>query len=242
MKNSDQQISFSIVIPAFNEEKSIEKTLSLITNKLENLFFEIIIINDGSTDKTRKVLEREVEKYNNLKIINYQKNKGKGYAIKQGFIEAKGDFILMTDMDLSTPIETIFEWKEYLKKYDVLVGSRLLKTDKKIVHGPIYRQILRKLAFFIRKILFDIEIHDTQCGFKIFKKEIAKQIANKMTIDRYGADLEKIIIASKLTNKIKELPVDWIFEDKSKIKIFRDSFKTLREWLKIRSNLSRNFY
>jgi dolichyl-phosphate beta-glucosyltransferase len=230
---------FSIIIPAFNEEKSIENTIKKIRKGLQNESHEIIVVDDGSTDKTLEILKKN--KY--IKIIHLDKNKGKGFALKTGFLKAQGDFVVMIDVDLSTPIETLLEIKNDILSNDVVIGSRLLKTNKEIIQGPISRRVIRQLSRILRKILFNIEIQDTQCGFKIFKNEIAKKIANKMTIDRFGADLEKIIIAHKLTNKIKEVPVKWTHDkNSSTVNLISDSFKTFKEWLKIRSNLRKELY
>jgi dolichyl-phosphate beta-glucosyltransferase len=233
----------SIVIPAYNEELRIENTILKINNKLKNILYEIIVVDDGSFDNTKQILNKMSKENANFKYISYDKNQGKGFALKTGFKEAQGDFVLMIDADLSSPIETIFELEKELENYDVIIGSRLLKSNKTIIHGPISRKILRKLTFLLRKILFDIEITDTQCGFKIFKNKIAKEISEKLTINRFGADLEKIIIASKLTNKIIEVPVSWEFEpNSSKIKIIKDSFRTIKEWIKIKNNIIKGIY
>lgn len=234
---------FSIIIPVYNEEKRIENSINQIKDKLKKIEYEIIIVNDGSTDNTQNILENLEKKYKDIKIISYSKNRGKGYALRQGFMKAQGEFVLMIDADLSTPIETIFDLEKELEEYDVIVGSRLLKTNKTIIHGPISRRILRRISFWIRKLLFNLEITDSQCGFKIFKNTIAKKIAEKMTIDRYGADLEKLIIAHNLTKKIIEVPVSWEFEsNNSKINILKDSWRTLKEWVKIKNNIRKNLY
>ncbi len=234
---------FSIVIPAFNEEARIEFAVHKINEKIKDVLHEIIIVDDGSTDATREILERIRTLSNTVKVIHLSQNKGKGFALKIGFLEASGTYVLMTDADLSTPIETIFDLEEDLEKYDILIGSRLLKSDKKIEKGPISRRIIRRISRLIRKVLFNIDVTDTQCGFKIFTNKSAKEIAQRMTIDRYGADLEKVVIAQKLGFKIKEVPVDWLYDEKnSKINLLKDSYKTLREWIKIKENLIQNKY
>ncbi len=242
MKTDHKQNSFkyvfSIIIPAFNEEFRIEKSVEKIFSTLKGASYELILIDDGSSDNTWKILTQIKNSYSDIKIIKLKENRGKGFAIKTGFQNADGKYILMTDADLSTPIETLFELETNLNKYDVLIGSRIINSEKTVSHGPISRKILRKISRIIRKILFNIDINDTQCGFKIFRNQVAKEIAHKMTIDRYGADLEKIIIAKKLGYKIKEIPVSWIFDgEHSKIHLFKDSYKTLKEWLKIKLNL-----
>lgn len=245
MKNNKDSFLyiFSIIIPAFNEEFRIEKSIKKIASTLQGASYEIIIIDDGSIDNTWNLLKKIKEEYKNIKIIKLSKNKGKGFAIKTGFENAEGKFILMTDTDLSTPIETLFELENDLKTHDVLIGSRILNSQKTVLHGPISRRLLRKISRIIRKILFNIDISDTQCGFKIFTNQAAKEIARRMTINRYGADLEKIIIAKKLGYKIKEIPVSWFFDgEHSKINIYKDSYKTLKEWFKIKLNLLNQKY
>lgn len=235
---------FSIVIPAYNEEHRIEKTIEYIQNALATTSCEILVIDDGSTDKTRDIINSLLKRFpSNLKNIILKENFGKGFAIKQGFLAATGEFILMTDADVSTPIETLFELENELKEYDVLIGSRLLKSKKIIVQGPFSRKIVRFISRVLRKFLFNVHISDTQCGFKIFRNKAAKEIASLMTINRYGADLEKIIIARRLNYKIKEVPVSWIFDkENSKINLVRDSYRTFKEWLQIRVNIFRKKY
>lgn len=234
---------FSIIIPAFNEEARIERTIEKIKKTLKGASYELIIVDDGSTDNTKKIISELCLNNPYLSCISLNKNKGKGFALKKGFLRAQGTYILMTDADLSTPIETIFELEKELQRYDVLIGSRTLDSEKIVIQGPLSRRILRKISRILRKFIFKIDISDTQCGFKIFTNTAAKNIAQRMTIDRYGADLEKIIIAQNLGYKIKEIPVSWVFDgEHSKIHIIKDSYRTLKEWLKIKTNILRNHY
>lgn len=222
---------FSIIIPSYNEENRIFNSIKKIEKELENYPYEIIIVSDGSTDNTVNIVTPLLKE--NIKLIAIEKNTGKGYAVRCGFLQASGQYIVMTDADLSTPIKTLLDIEQYLDKYDIVIGSRLL-DGKKVHHGPITRLILRKISKKIRDFLFKINVQDTQCGFKIFKNICAKNIASLSKINRYGADLEQIIIAQKLGYTIKEIAVPWIFDKKnSKINLITDSFKTLIEWLRL---------
>jgi dolichyl-phosphate beta-glucosyltransferase len=226
---------FSIVIPAYNEEKRILKSIKTIEETLFKYSYEIIVVSDGSTDKTINIVSKHNSEH--IKLIILPQNTGKGNAVKQGFLKAQGQYVVMTDADLSTPINTLLSIVSEIKYHDVVIGSRLISSEG-VHHGPLSRRLLRRATKHIRHLLFDIEITDTQCGFKIFKNHCAKQIAQQSKIKGYGADLEKLILARSFGYSIKEIAVPWKFDqENSKINIFTDSFKTLTEWFRIKINL-----
>jgi len=240
--------SLSIVFPLFNEEKRLLKLLREIKkfsfkNKLN---LEFIFVDDGSTDSSLKLLQN-FKKTNQRKvkfnIISYKRNKGKGYALKKGVLKARNKWILTIDVDLSVKLSQINQWikKKYIKqKIDIYFGSRLLKDSKKDAKN--HRVFMGKTFNFILNILINkklITINDTQCGFKLYKSSLAKKIFRNIKENGYIHDVEVLIISNKKKYTIKELPVNWVHVDGSKINIFRDSFKMFIDIfkLKLRYNL-----
>ena len=224
-------MKLSIVIPVYNEEHNIDNTLKEVIEHVNKKYidYEIIIADDGSTDRTRDV----IKKYKNVVLTNKRINKGKGYSVKEGILMAKGDYILFTDADLSTPIEEVDKFMEFIKKYDIVIGSRALKESK--VNNILYKKILGRIGNFFISFLLVKGIKDTQCGFKLFRKVIAKEIFKRQTINRWGFDFEIIHIAQKKGFKIKEQPVRWIKSRESKVRLI-DYPKTLLELIKIKIN------
>lgn len=233
--------SVSILIPCYNEEKRIEKSLKRVLLYLESkkndLDYEVITINDGSNDKTLEILN----KYNGIKVISYGQNRGKGYAVNQGVLNSNKNLILLTDADLSTPIEELEKFLEISKEgHDILIGSR--KVKESIVTQPKSRRIAGNIFNKITKVLFLGNFYDTQCGFKLFKKDVAKDIFSKAKIEGFAFDVEILHIANKKRYKIKEVPITWVNEGDSKVKVGRDSYRMLRDIIKIRINSLRGKY
>lgn len=230
----------SIVIPAYNEESrigdSLKKIIDYFSKRKEK--YEIIVVNDGSKDKTVDV----VKKFKKVKLINNSTNKGKGFAVKNGVSHAKGDYILFSDADLSTPIQEFEKLISQINKYDVVIGSRRMKGANIKKKQPFHRRFLGKGFGFVVQLLAVWGIDDTQCGFKLFKKEIAKRVFNKQTINGWAFDVEILFITKKLGYKIKEVPVIWIDSaEQSKLKS-SDAIPMFIELLKIRFNWIRGKY
>lgn len=228
-------MKLSIIIPAYNEEKRIASSLKRIYEylKKKKIDYEIIIVNDGSRDKTTEVVRKIKDK--RTRIISHKINKGKGHAVKTGMLAAKGDLLLLSDSDLSTPIEELDKLMEYIKNYDIVIGSRAMKGSDVRIKQAFYKVWLGKLGNKAIQFLVAPGIKDTQCGFKLFKKNVAQRIFKKQTIDRWGFDFEILFIARKLGYTIKEFPVVWINAEGSKVKL-TDYPKTFLELFKIRWN------
>ena len=228
-------VYLSIVIPAYNEEKRIGATLDRIYDyvKTKGYDFEIIVVDDGSVDKTASVVnESRLVEENKVKVLNNGSNKGKGFSVKNGIANSNGEYILFSDADLSTPIEEVDKLFDEIKKgYDIVIGSRGLKDSDVRVHQPWYREIMGKtFNLFVKSVLFK-GFNDTQCGFKLFKGPIAKDIASNLKIDGFAFDAEILYIALKKNYKIKEVPVVWVNSSHSKVspvyeplKMFKDLF------------------
>jgi len=222
----------SIVIPAFNEEKVLEQTLQKITTYLESNFspYEILIIDDGSQDQTTDIARKYKEK--NVRAIQNPKNMGKGFSVKLGVINAKYDPILFTDADLSTPIEETEKFMEEMNNgYDILIASRNIEGAKITVEQPKYRQFLGKGFPILVKNILLLDFKDTQCGFKMFKRDAARKIFPMQTLHRFAFDVEILYIAKTLGYKIKELPVTWVHRKESRVSPIKDSIKMFNGWI-----------
>jgi dolichyl-phosphate beta-glucosyltransferase len=231
--------SNSIIYPIFNEEKRLEKTIKDI-NKFDksnnSLKKEYIFVNDGSTDNTLSIIKNNFRNNKRVKIINYKKNRGKGYALKLGVAHSKNLWILTADSDCSVSNFQLNSWikNNYINnKNYIYFGSRNL--SKSVVKKKLTRTIIGKIFIFLSKFLFQINLLDTQCGFKLYKSTYAKKIFKKILTDGYMHDIEVCIIANKLNLKIIELPVKWTHMPDSKINFFIDSIKIIFNLLKIKN-------
>jgi dolichyl-phosphate beta-glucosyltransferase len=228
----------TIVFPLYNEKRRVESTLKKIKNFYNriNSFPILIFVLDGCKDNTKDLLVENLRKNDLLsfsKIIDYKPNKGIGYAMHQGLKQVKTRYVLFSDFDLATPLSELRNLYSYLPKYDIVIGSRWLDRSK--VKGNIFRKLLSSISIHLIKLMLSIKISDTQCGFKLFKTDIAKRVYAKRQINRFGVDFEIIFIASKKGYSIKEMPVEWRHEKGSKVGIF-DYFKTLKELFRVRWN------
>lgn len=234
------EIYLSVIIPAFNEEKRLPKTLKEIENYLrkQNYNYEIIVVSDGSTDRTCEVVENLRSQIADLKLICEKNNRGKGYGVKIGMLNAQGNFRLFTDADNSTPLKEIEKfWPEFEKGADIVIGSRDLKGAILDPPQPLIRRFVGEVFKYLRKIIVGLwEIQDTQCGFKCLRGEIAEKIFPKCKIERFAFDPEVLIVAKKMGYKITEIPIYWKNDLQSKVK-FKWVVKMAIELLKIRWNL-----
>lgn len=236
----------SVVIPSYNEEGRLPKTLTDIDKylKKQDYDYEILVVNDGSKDRTVEVTKSLIPKIKNLKVTGYKKNQGKGYAVRFGFLEAKGDYRLFTDADNSTSIDQIEKiWPEFKRGFDVVIGSRDIKGAVLSPPQPWIRRVVLGVGFKLyRKIIINLwGIEDTQCGFKCFKKEVIEKVIPKCRINRFAFDSEILIVAKKLGYKIKEIPIYWKNDPESKVK-FKSIFKMAQDLIKIRINLIKRIY
>jgi len=234
-------MKLSVIFPAYNEEKRIPKTLRLTYDYLKKQDYqsEILVVNDGSKDKTGEVINGLKREIPILRFIDNKENKGKGGVVKQGMLEAKGDYRLFSDSDNSTSIdqvENIWPWLE--KGFDIVIGSRDVKGAKLDPPQPFIRKVLFGDSFkLLRKIIIGLwTIQDTQCGFKCFSAKAAKDIFSEATEDGFIFDVEVLILAKKLKYHIKEIPVSWKNSAESKVKL-KNVFKMLFDMLKLRKDL-----
>jgi len=236
----------SVIIPAYNEETRLPKTLEEIDKYLrkKDYQYEIIIVSDGSTDRTCEVVRNLIPKIKGLRLIDEKINRGKGYGVKRGMLEAKGDYRLFTDADNSTSIDHLEKiWPEFKKGFDIIIGSRDIKGAVLDPPQPWLRKLILGEGFKLyRKIIIGLwGIEDTQCGFKCFTKKATEKIFPKCRIDRFAFDPEILVIAKKLGSKIKEIPIYWKNDPESKVK-FKSISKMALDVIKIRLNLIKGLY
>jgi len=236
----------SVIIPAYNEERRLPKTLEEIDKYLrgQSYDYEILVVNDGSKDRTVEVAKSLMLKIRNLKVTGYEKNQGKGYAVRFGMLEAKGEYRIFTDADNSTSIDQIEKiWPELEKGYDIVIGSRDVKGAILDPPQPWLRKVLLGEGFKLyRKIVLNLwGTEDTQCGFKCFTKLATENIFPRCRINRFAFDPEILIIAKKMGYKIKEIPVYWRNDPESKVKP-KWIINMAVDLLKIRFNLIKGMY
>jgi dolichyl-phosphate beta-glucosyltransferase len=235
-------MELSIVVPAYNEGSRIGKTLVRILDFLRarQWTYEIIVIDDGSSDTTAATTAVFADQ--DVRLISNKTNRGKGYSVRRGVFEAQYSNILMSDADLSTPIEEAEKLIAHEQQYDVVIGSRALKDSRVEIHQPWHREYGGKLFNLFVRALAVRGIADTQCGFKLFKKEAARAIFSRQTVERWGFDVEALYVARKLGYKIKEVPVVWRNDSGTKVRFVRDATRMLFDLLKIRWNDIRGVY
>lgn len=227
----------SVIIPAYNEANRIHPTIEAADQYLKERFVnhEIIVVDDGSLDSTFSVLSNLCEKYKKLRVIRNKTNVGKGHAVRMGVLSSEGGLILICDADLSTPIVEIEKLIHWINKgFDIAIGSRALSDSEIDVRQPWYRERMGKIFNILVRLFVLRGFRDTQCGFKLFRSDVAKNIFKRSRIKGYSFDVEVLYIAKRLNYKIKEVPVRWLNSQDSKLSIVKDPLKMIIELFKIR--------
>lgn len=234
-----EKIKLSIIIPCYNEERRFRNEIGHFTSYLKNVKFswEMILVNDGSKDKTLGLMKNLAKNIKNIKILSYQQNRGKGYALAQGVKKSSGKFVLFSDIDHSVSVETVEEFfKQFANGSDIVIASRRMKGSSIEKSQPPIRVFLGKGFSFLVRILIDPKIMDTTCGFKAFKSEVAKNLFNKLTISDWSFDAEIIFLARKYKYTVAQVPVRWKNDPESKVSLKRDVINSLIGLLKIRTH------
>jgi dolichyl-phosphate beta-glucosyltransferase len=229
----------SIVIPAYNESARIEATLREVVAciRSEGWNAEVIVVNDGSTDSTaRQVLDFSVTAPE-VRLLENPGNHGKGYSVRHGMLQARGDIVMFTDADLSAPIhEAVRLFAALGAGADIAIGSRWLDSSRQIHRQPLYRQFFGRCFNLITRMVMGLRFHDTQCGFKAFTRDAAQTVFQLQTIEGWGFDPEILFIATKRHLRIDEVAVSWGHDERTRISYLRDGFHMLREMSIIRWN------
>ena len=239
-------MDLSVVVPTYNEELRIGRSLETITRYLKSSKirkWEIIVVDDGSEDRTSDIVEGWQSKDRRIRIVRNESNKGKGYAVRRGILDAMYPLVLFSDADLATPISELEKFAAYISSgYDIVIASRNIDGARIEVMQPFYRQFLGKGFPLLVELVTGMGFKDTQCGFKLFRAAVAKQIVMLQRINGYCFDVELLWIARKRGYRIKEAPVVWIDQVGSKVNPLRDALNMLTELMEIRLNdLSRKY-
>ena len=232
--------SISIILPFYNEEKRLSKSLnhiSLFLSQNKKLKKEIIFVDDGSVDNSNLIIKRYLKKkFSNsqLKLFHSKENLGKESALKIGVKKARHEWILTADIDMSVPLNKFLKWdkKNLLKNNLIFFGSRDHPNSK--VDSKLLRKILGNILKLINKYLFSISIQDTQCGYKIYKKKMAKKIFSKLKTKGFSHDIELILLSKIEGSNPVELPVEWKHKTNSKLNVLTEPFKMFLSLIKIK--------
>lgn len=213
----------SVIIPSYKEGKRIAENLETCIKYFadKTYDYEFVIVVDGSPDNTAEIARSYADKLKNLRVIDNPENHGKGYVVRQGLLEAKGEYRLFFDADGSTSITHLDKFlPEFQNGYDVVMGSRDIAGSFVQVHQAKYKEVLGDMGNWAIRILLGLWIYpDTQCGFKMLSAKAAEAVASRMVVDRFGFDFEIIVLAKKLGFKIKQMPVRWLNEEGSTVSL-----------------------
>jgi len=230
---------YSIVIPAFNEGRRITATLDKVLAHIarEKWAAEILVVNDGSSDDTAEIVRRYEQNNPAIRLVENPGNRGKGYSVRNGMLNANGEVLLFSDADLSSPIYEAGKLFEAIEAgADVAIGSRWIDSRLQTERQPLYRQLFGRIFNLLNRIILGLGYKDTQCGFKAFTRTSADTIFPRQKIERWGFDPELLFLANKFKLTVREVPVEWAHEGGSKINPVVDGFKMFIEMLRIRWN------
>lgn len=232
----------SIVIPCYNEERRLPRTIDLVLRFAEKHFkrFEIILIDDGSTDKTHAICEHYASIDKRIVCNKPRPNRGKGFSVREGMLLGRMRHILFSDADLSTPIEEIITFNRFAADYEVIIGDR---TNRRLLtkRQPLWRETMGKTFNLIMRMIVGIGFPDTQCGFKLFSKKAAHDIFSHLRTEGFAFDVEVLALAKRLGYKVRAVHVHWENDEESKVNVASDSLKMLKETWHIRQRMQKSF-
>lgn len=230
---------YSIIIPAYNESARLEKTLDRVLAYVsaQKWDAEIIVVNDGSRDRTPDLVREYAEHHSNLRLVENPGNRGKGCSVRNGMLNASGEILLFSDADLSAPIEEAPKLFAAIQSgADIAIGSRWLRPELQTHRQSRLRQLYGRAFNLILRILLGLNFKDTQCGFKAFTRAAAQQIFPQQKIERWGFDPELLFLARKSHLTVVEVGVAWAHDEGTRINPLRDGARMFGEVLKIRWN------
>jgi len=239
-------IDISIIVPAYNEEQRLPPTLERLHAFLSTqpMRYEILVVDDGSKDQTCKVVEEHAARIPHLRLVRQLPNKGKGAAVRLGMLSAKGQIRVMCDADCSMPPEQLPRLLAPIIACEaqIAIGSRYAEGAKTDVKQPFYRVLWSRLANKVIQRSLVPGIRDTQCGFKAFTAETARDLFRRAKIDGWAFDLEILALARRRDYSIAEVGVEWKDDNRSRINPLKDMWKVIKEAIVIRRNLKSGVY
>jgi dolichyl-phosphate beta-glucosyltransferase len=234
---------FSIIIPAYNEEKRLPNTLEQVFRFLEEQSYtsEVIVVENGSNDRTYETAKEFTKQHKNLHLI-HDAQRGKGGAVQRGVREARGEYVLFCDADLSMPVEEINKFlPPALNDFDIAIASREAPGAVRY-NEPYYRHLTGRVFNMLIRLMVLPNLQDTQCGFKCLRAEVARDIFRFQTLTGWAFDVELLYIAHHHGYRVIEIPIDWYFNADSKVRVLRDSWRMFVDLLVIRRNARRGLY
>jgi len=237
--------TYSVILPAYNESARISATLDKIlahaTERDWNV--EVIVVNDGSSDDTAAIVSDYASKYGVLRLLENPGNRGKGYSVRNGMLRAKGDILLFSDADLSSPIEEADKlFSAIAKGADIAIGSRWVDRRLQIRRQPLYRRLFGRIFNLALRIILGLQYKDTQCGFKAFTRRSAQAIFPLQKIERWGFDPELLYLAKRFGFTVSEVPVAWSHREGTRIHPLRDGIRMFSELVKVRWYAMKGYY
>jgi dolichyl-phosphate beta-glucosyltransferase len=229
--------TYSIVIPAYNESARLRATLDKVLAHIQQNSWdaEILVVNDGSTDDTPRIVQSYAEQNRAVRLLENAGNRGKGFSVRNGVLHANGQVILFSDADLSAPIEEADKLFAAIDTgADVAMGSRWLRAELQTQRQPIHRQLFGRVFNIALRIILGLHYRDTQCGFKAFTRRAAHTIFPLQHIERWGFDPEILYLAHRFGLKVEEVPVKWAHREGTRIQPLRDGIRMFGEMLRIR--------
>jgi glycosyltransferase involved in cell wall biosynthesis len=234
-----KDITYSIVIPAYNEgarlEATLEKVLGYVRAQPWNAEVEVIVVNDGSRDNTAELVRSLAEKESMLRLVENPGNRGKGYSVRNGMLNARGEVVVFSDADLSSPIEEMPKLLAALAAgADIAIGSRWLRAELQTRRQSLHRQLFGRVFNLLLRIILGLRFKDTQCGFKAFTRRAAQTILPLQRIERWGFDPEILFLARKFGFRVEEVPVLWGHSGDTRIHPLADGARMFWEMLRVR--------
>jgi dolichyl-phosphate beta-glucosyltransferase len=237
----------SLVIPAYNEAERLPATLQRLQEHRRSWNFpsEIIIAVEPSEDRTFALAENAAKSNSRVVVLTHHERRGKGFAVRNGMLCAKGDFIFFTDADLSTPLEDLDAGLERFRKdrsIDLIVGNRQHPETRILLHQNLSREWMGKIFNRIAQKMTGLNIRDTQCGFKGFRHRAAKEIFGRQRIDGFSFDVEVLLLAQAMGFSTVEVPVHWTNSPTSRVRVLHDSLGMLGDLFRIRRLVRKTLY
>ena len=227
----------AVIVPAYDEAERIVPTLQRLAEYLsaQPYTWQVTVVSDGSRDNTPDLVAEFARSNVGFAIDHYEPNRGKGYAVRRGFLKADAEWALFTDADLATPIEEVEKlWAAVSDQVPISIGSRPLKESKLEVRQPWYRELLGRIFNLLVQALAVKGIQDTQCGFKLFRIDVARDVFERSKLDRFAFDIEALMVAHDLGYRIAEVPVVWRHQEGSKVVLMRDGPEMIKSLIKLR--------
>jgi dolichyl-phosphate beta-glucosyltransferase len=232
-----QRPAYSIVIPAYNEGERLHASLEKVMRYADQQRWdaEVIVVNDGSRDNTAQVVEQMSQRYPAVRLIENPGNRGKGYSVRHGMLNARGDLLLFSDADFSSPIEEAPKLFAALQRgADVAIGSRWLARETQTQRQSLFRQLIGRVFNLLLRAVLGLDFSDTQCGFKAFTASAAQLLFPQQRIERWGFDPELLFLAVRAGLTVREVPVFWAHDHRTKLRPVKDGARMFLELLRIR--------